>query len=286
VTLRRRCILSLAFAVPVALVLSPVVGMLLPDTPFHRVLQRTFIVLFGLFALWGPRMDPRTWPEGIQGLDVVGPDRFKRFWLGMAVSIVLMALILFVSWAVGGRGPREGDPTRSWLVHTLAALASGFLVGWFEEFLFRGYFRHALGGLVSAMFYSGAHLFRPLERSAGAGTEFDWLLGLKKLPLLFETWTDPQQLTIGLLSLFLFGLSLNRLADRTGTLWLGIGVHAGFVFGVSFYRPILDPFRSSDPWIFGGPRIYDGVLGLVGMALLYLAASRAPLPAWLQRRNT
>jgi hypothetical protein len=148
--------------------------------------------------------------------------------------------------------------------------------------------KDAIGGVASAALYSGAHYFRPLSGTAPAGPEYDPFLVLERASSMLEAWTVPRNATLGFFSLFLLGLALNRLRDRTGTLYLGIGVHAGLVFAVEAYRRILHPVTEKSAWIFGGPRLHDGMLGTLAIALLCLAVARLPLPgrSSLERRNT
>ena len=268
-------------AIAIGVVLSPFVGWLLPDVAKHRIVQRTIIGALILLIVPLRNYDPRTWTQGIQDLGLRGPHRFGRFWTGVGVATVLFGSLLLSNWLLDGRGPTTWVFTRNWAQHLAGALAAGFVIGWLEEFFFRGYLRRHIGGWWSAVVYSGVHLFRPLQWHGVVGDEFDPWLGVRMVPRMFESWADPRAVLVGFPSLLLFGLALNRLAHRTGTLWAGVGLHAGVVFAASYYRRFLDT-STDHPWIFGGPRLYDGVLGLIAMALFLVLASRAPLPRFLR----
>ena len=99
---------------------------------------------------------------------------------------------------------------------------------------------------------------------------------------MFESWLDPRIAGMGMVGLFLFGLALNRLRKRTGTLYLGIGLHAGLVFALAIYRRWVHGETPESLWVHGGARLHDGLLGVLFLALVCLAAYRAPLPRFLR----
>lgn len=281
---RRDLFVRLAAAVAATLVLAPLLGAVLDTVPFHRVMTRLFLVAL-VVAFVVRRGPPRTWPARLRGMGLAGPERGRRFLAGLLASILLLALLLLVSWALGGRAGTVAEPPplgRHLLKAALAALVVSFL----EEILCRGYFLDVIGGVPSALLYAAAHYLRPLQGSVPAGG-YDPLLGVKRLPELFGSFGEPRYLTLGLLSLFAFGLALNRLRERTGTLYLGIGLHAGLVFALALYPRFLTSFPGTrEAWIHGGGRLHDGLIGTLLLALLLLAAHRLPLPAFCTRRNT
>ena len=138
--------------------------------------------------------------------------------------------------------------------------------------------KDVLGGGRSALLFACGHFFRPLGDTAPAGEGYDSLLVFRRLGDLLEGWTDLRSVALGLPGLFLFALALNRLRDRTGTLYLGMGVHAGLVFTLASYRRFLSGDTPGDPWIWGGTRVHDGLVGVVALGLLLVAAHVVPLP--------
>jgi membrane protease YdiL (CAAX protease family) len=266
-------------AVTATLALAPLLGALLDTVPFHRIMTRTFLVAL-VIALAVRRGPPRTWPAKLRAMGLRGPERGRRFALGCFVSLVLVAVLLVVSWAVDGRAAAE--PHRvALLPHLAKACATALVVAWLEEILCRGYLLDVLGGAASALLYAAAHFMRPAAGSAPAAG-YDPLLGIKRLPELFQAWGNAQNATLGLVSLFLFGLALNRLRERTGTLYLGIGLHAGLVLALALYVRILTGDPVGNPWFFGGARLHDGVLGTGMLGALLVAAYLAPLPERLR----
>lgn len=282
---QRDLAVRLGAAVVATLVLAPVAGALLDTVPFHRVLTRLFLAAL-VVAFIVRRGHPRTWPARLRALGLAGPQRGRRFALGVAASVLLTVLLLALSWALGGRTAAVGEFSPL-VVHVLKAAAAALVVSFLEEILCRGYFLDVIGGWGSALVYAAVHYLRPQDSSAPAGTPYDPLLGVKRLPELGGSFLDPRLATLGLVSLFVFGLALNRLRQRTGTLYLGIGLHAGLVFVLALYPRFLTSFPGQRAaWIHGGGRLHDGVLGTLMTGLLLLAAWRLPLPRFCMRRNT
>ena len=281
---QRDLLVRLGAAVVATLVLAPLLGAVLETVPFHRVMTRLFLGSL-VVAFVARRGHPRTWPGRLRAMGLSGPDRRRRFLAGLLASILLTALLLVVSWALGARTGAVADPPPLGL-HLLKAALAAIVVSFLEEILCRGYFLDVIGGEMSALVYAAAHYIRPLHGSAPAGG-FDPLLGVKRLPELLGSFHDARNMTFGLLSLFVFGLALNRLRRRTGTLYLGIGLHAGLVFVLALYPRFLTSHPGAEAaCIHGGGRLHDGLLGVLMLALLLLAARRLPLPGFLTRRNT
>jgi membrane protease YdiL (CAAX protease family) len=277
--------LRVVCAVAATLVLAPVAGVLLPEIRFHRVMTR---VLLGslIVALLVRRRPVREWPAALQSMGLRGPDRGARLLAGVAVALALLALLIGVTWALGGLERPTAPHPRSILFHVGGALLTAIVVAFFEEVLCRGYMKDALGSVVSAFAFAAVHFFRPLHGSAPAGDGgYEPLLAVRRLPDIVESWTDPRLATLGLLSLFFLGLGLNRLRERTGSLYIGIGFHAGLVLGLKVYGRFLAVPAETNPWLFGGPRLHDGVLGTLMLALFLAAAWFLPLSSRLSRKR-
>jgi membrane protease YdiL (CAAX protease family) len=269
--------LRVAAAFVAALALSPVLGVVFTETPFHRVMTRTFQLAL-VVALVVRRGPVREWPAKLRAMGFRGPERAKRALLGAAVGIAAMSLLLLVSWALGGRPLAEGPHRLPLGVHLLRAAGTGIGVGLFEEIFFRGYLKGAIGGIPSAVLYAAVHFIAPIGKTAPAAEGYDPLLAVKRIHEL-NAWTDPQRAGLGIPCLFALGIALNRLRDRTGSLYVGMGLHAGVVFVLATYGRFL-VMKPENPWIHGGAFARDGVLPLLALLLLLLASYRAPLPPW------
>jgi len=281
--------LRFAVATLITLLLAPVLGWLFPQVKFHRIMTRTFQVMFLVALVWPS--PPRVWLGKLRELGARGPSRLPRFFSGFALAALLFGLLLLVSWALGGRDWRTTPFPKSIASHLFKACLVGMLVSFVEEVLFRGYLRRNMSGFVSAFLYAIVHYFRPLNGSAPAGRDFDPWLGFTRYWELLQGFTVLRNITLGVLSLFLIGMALNKLAERTGTLWMAIGVHAGLIFTVELYRRWFydnpsGEWSGSNAWIFGGGRLHDGLLGCGMAALLWLIAAKAPLPRLLLKEGT
>ena len=151
------------------------------------------------------------------------------------------------------------------------ALASGFAVGFLEEFVFRG---ALLGLLLKTMrkygaifflsaFFAVIHYLKPPDLELAA-SEVDWSTGFMMLGKLFERFTEWQSLVGILLTLFAVSWVLCEVRMRTRSLWLPVGLHAGWVFGLKTFGAFTDKtpkLRGMMPWVGGDLR--SGVAPLV-----------------------
>jgi membrane protease YdiL (CAAX protease family) len=278
-TSRRELVIRLLVAFLLTLALVPVVALLLPQTAFHRLVTRTLLICILGVLLLG-RSHPRTWGTALRKMGLRGPAGLRDLAYGSVASLVVFAVVLGLSWAGGGRQAAQGQV--DWPLAIMEALLAGLGVAILEETVWRGYLRGVLGAALSSFLYAAVHYFRPLDGSPPAPGPYDPLMAVRRLPEMFQSFTEPRHLTLGMLSLFIFGMLLCRLRRRAGTLWLSIGVHAGFVFCIALYRGLLQDVAVGSPWIYGGTRIYDGALGLAAVTLLWWAAWRVPVTRRVQ----
>jgi len=190
----------------------------------------------------------------------------KLFWVGALWGIAALTLLMLTMHGVGVfdfghfalHGPR---------VLKFAAYYAAFflLVGFFEEFLLRGYSQftlaHGIGFWPAAIVLSAGfiafHLSNPGETVSGL-------------------------LAVGAIGFF-FCLTLRR----TGNLWFAVGFHASWDWGETYLYSVPDSGSMSpghllnssfhgSPWLTGGSAGPEGSLLLfVLVALLWLAFDRA-----------
>jgi membrane protease YdiL (CAAX protease family) len=172
------------------------------------------------------------------------------------------------------------------------AILAGFTVGVLEEIFFRGIiFRGLLEDwkplpafLLANLFYSALHFVKPGERYFLSGIE-PWA-GFRHLFSTFAPFFEPAEIAPGLIGLCLIGIVLSYAFARTGTLYLSIGLHAGWVIAIKTIR-VFGDYRGEDlGWVFGSsdPKIVSGVVTwagiiLVGLAVHWLTRNRAGLYA-------
>ena len=273
----KKVYIRLGAAIVLTFVLTPMLAAwVLPDVRWHRVATRTFLV--GLILIFAAGAgDPRTWLQKLRGLGLRGPMRGERFLIGAVMAFMLIVILLLAGAALGGRGASVLTPSRSLLSAIGRALFTAGMVSVIEEILCRGFLKDTIGGAMSALLYAGAHYFRPMHRTAPADG-YDPLLVFRRFPDLLEGWTRTNHFTFGLLGLFLFGLALNRLKDRTGTLYMGIGVHFGVVFGLKMYSRWIERNPGGSRMIWGSSRLHDGLLGALIMLACLIWAYRGRIP--------
>ena len=160
-------------------------------------------------------------------------------------------------------------------------LTAGF-VAVVEEWLFRGVllglavraFGTWTGVLSVSAVFAGIHFITPASSPDGS---VGWGTGFAQIARVFDSAPPFASLALGFLSLFVAGLILALAALRTRSLWLPIGLHAGWILGqqslqlLAKYR--IKPADELLPWI--GPNVVSGAVpvGLVPVFVLLLTGA-------------
>jgi len=245
--------------------------------PFHRVLSRC-VQISGLVLLW-----PALRWIGLRRVADLGlqrnPSAVRDLVFGLLIAVSLVGLLAVGCFAMGVFAARP-DPEWSKLGRiVLTAVA----VGGIEEIVFRGVvlglclwsLRPAGAIAVSTLLFAALHFMKP-ARSVLAAGEVRWWSGWAELTNFTGAWPDAGVLLYGFASLVAAGLILGVAAVRTRSLWLPIGLHAGWVFAQQttqvFLRPANGDAVSLLPWI--GPNLVSGAVptGLLPLAVLGLNA--------------
>ena len=246
------------------------------DFPFYRYFSRvTQVVAFVLLApllLWLGIRSTREF--GLERNPRAGRDVLAGFLIAAFSGALLGgAFLLFDVY-------RVKQDLMPLLLLRIAATAG--VVALFEEFLFRG----VLLGLVVKSFgrwpaavaisliFSSVHFLRP-----GRQTDFEveWWSGLAQILRVFDAAPPFMFLVAGFVSLFTAGMILAFARLRTHSLWLPIGLHAGWIFcqqalqWLARYR--VRPPEALLPWI--GPNVVSGAvpIGLLPLGVLLLTAA-------------
>lgn len=141
-------------------------------------------------------------------------DAFGRyFWLGVAWGLLAVTCVMMPIFAAGGFSFGGLALHGSSLVEYGVGWTVVFLmVGFFEEFLFRGYLQYTLTTAIG--FWPSAIVLSIIFGFVHFGSRAEnWMGGV----------------TAGL-----FGLFLCLTLRRTGNLWFALGLHASFVYGETF----------------------------------------------------
>jgi membrane protease YdiL (CAAX protease family) len=240
--------------------------------PFHRYFSRS-VQISALLLLW-----PAFRWVGIQRISVLGIDPNPRWKRDLAIGFVLAFLpVLALGAGYFFYGVYEFRP--NWEgAKFLRVAGTACVVSVIEEFLFRCVFLGvcllAIGRVaavgISAVFFAVVHFLKTSKQASEAPVT--WLSGFDQLPLLFSSAPPWPLLGWGFLSLLLAGILLAVATIRTRSLFLAIGLHAGWILGQQGIQ-ILGKFdiKPSDqllPWV--GENVVSGAVptGLVPLAVL------------------
>jgi uncharacterized protein len=272
-------LLGTALAPPIYWMLHPTV-----DFPFYRYLSRTIqvtaIVLLFPLLLWLGIRSPRE--LGLERNPRAAHDALVGLCLALAPGALFgAACLMFDVYRI------KEDLVPFLLLRIL--LTAG-LVAVVEECLFRG----VLLGLASRSFgqwpaalgvsvvFAGVHFLRP---SKGVDSSVEWWTGLAQILRVFDGAPPPSLWIAGFFSLLTAGIILAFATFCTRSLWLPIGLHAGWIFcqqalqWLAKYR--VKPPEALFPWI--GPNVVSGAVptGLVPLAVLLLTGAGV----WFYLRN-
>lgn len=260
--------------------------------PFPRYFNRA--ILLGALLLVGPILrwmradrDPRK-KSLLEFLDLAPNPHWRRHLL--VGFLAAGATLLLLGSAYVGLGWYAGrDSGEALGMVLLSALGTGLAVGFLEEFVFRGALYAVLGRVLGprALFYTIAVFFAVIHffhapRSLDAeevrwGTGF-WMVG-RIFQYFFSQFADPYFLLSEFLVLFAIGIVLGWVREETRSLWLGIGLHAGWVFGVKVLSPLTTrAFERSEmmPWL--GDTLRVGLVSCIVVCLTGLG-----IRLWLRR---
>ncbi|MCE2825857.1 MAG: CPBP family intramembrane metalloprotease [Verrucomicrobium sp.] len=254
-------------------------GSSLAGQPFRRYVDRSLLAL-ALAALW-PMMR-LGWFPGIQSAGLAWRPRSRGdLWIGLTGGMLSMAVVAGTAIGFGARTWNPNHPLPLYFLHVARALGAAVAVSLIEEFLFRGMIlgslrrcrSFAVSAAISSSLFAIVHFFRRPESPASV----DPWTGLEVLGRMLAGLSDPASLLPGLLSLGLIGWLLSWCRERTGSLWLPIGLHAGWIFWFKSYQFLTVPAAGSEAqaWWWGSTRLHDGWLTLVVLALTSLLIVRS-----------
>jgi membrane protease YdiL (CAAX protease family) len=163
-----------------------------------------------------------------------------------------------------------------------AVLIASTVVPFIEELLFRGFILGVLvrslprivAILLTSALFSIIHFLKPPEQSL-PNDAVNWLSGFNSIAHSFSQFSDPLLIAGGFLTLFAIGWILADARLARHSLWLPIGLHAGWIFGSGAFSKAAHREVLILPWL--------GKDLLVGIVPLMLAlASWALVRCWLR----
>ena len=110
---------------------------------------------------------------------------------------------------------------------------------------------------VTSTIFSILHFLKAPERTT---TSVHWGSGFVSIANSFTQFAQPMLLVAGFLTLFLIGWILADARVRTQSLWLPIGLHAGWIFANGAFNKIAQREMLALPWL--GRNLLIGIVPL------------------------
>ena len=250
------------------------------DTYFKRALLLTALLgLWPLIRAIRPRRptdDDSVWLPLFRrpGNSLLsGPRQCSLGFFSCGGIFLIMALLIHI------QGWRIWDPTVSTNEIPNLALKSlqpAIAVSFLEEILFRGLlmgvflrsFRPAFTILAISLLFAFVHFLQP-PSGTNVSDPYALTAGFEMLALIGQRFLEPQLLIFSFSSLFLTGIILAIARQRTGSIWLPIGMHAGWIFSVQLYMKLTEhhPNHANGAGIYLGDSIREGVLPLTALII-------------------
>ncbi len=242
--------------------------------PFPRIFDRTVMVLVALAVISQAR-ELRVVPLLHSGFD--RPIRnLRRTTRGFLIAIAAIAMLIYIAVVMGAHA--EDTSAGIWALmpkYFLAAIVIAIIEeGFFRAFLMvgmEGDFGRTPALLLSSAIYAIAHLVRSPAKFYVSGIHP--LAGFETLGLSFAHLANPALMMPTFLGLFLLGIVLGEAFLETGTVYLPIGLHAGFVLGAKLWPRMTSAGAELPSWLrgYGSQPLISGLAAwMVAIAILLL----------------
>ena len=234
---------------------------------FGKYLNRSILLMF-LCGLWPLINHLKLASFNELGLHK-NPHKVRHLILGLSVGFVVLIVCGCIGTAMDYREFHGRMPAIGALG---AALLAALVVSPLEEGLFRGLLLKVMSRRFSirvamwsqALVFGVIHFLRPDAAYRHYRGEVGTWTGFELVPLIFTNLGDPAKLIGGLTTLCLVGYTLADLRLRTRSLWLPIGLHAGWILGLKMIRLFTD--KESAPDLFYQiTRIPGGVVAIAAV---------------------
>jgi len=254
--------------------------------PFHRVADRLGMVTLAVgFLLIARRL--RLADRNSLGFGLPAARFLKEAGIAFGIGVVLMGLIIAIMLALQLRLLRPGVALSLANFGKLATvgLLRGIAVALIEETFLRGAMWTGIAResgamtatVLTSLIYALTHFVSSYHVPAD---QIGWLSGLTMLDGSFGAFARPLQIADAYLCLFAVGVVLATVRMRTGNIAASLGLHAGWVWVITFVRET-SVADLSNP-LHGLLSQFDGVVGwlvcawtvLVGFGLNWFYGSR------------
>ena len=230
---------------------------------FNRAVLLCAIVFIIPFLRW-VRLDRHllpTWQPVGRGV--------AQWALGFVLAAGLLLALGFIFLKMGAYQLRPRPDWFKFGEPLTAALGAGIV----EEFFFRGLLlglllrtmsvRSAL--LAGTFIFAIVHFMKPPEGWQIEDAQVTWASGFLVLRQIAAGFGDVDFLLAEFATLFAVGWVLALARMKTGALWLGIGLHGGWVFGLKYFSALTRSQPGWLPWI--GSNLKIGLLPLLVVLL-------------------
>jgi len=159
-------------------------------------------------------------------------------------------------------------------------LVPSITVPFIEEVFFRGIIlgillrtgRKYIAILAVSLLFAVVHFLKAPERTSEI---VSWTSGFSSIAHAFQGFGDSMMVASALATLFFIGWILADARVLTHSLWLSIGLHAGWIFGSGAFSRLARQQTLAFPWI--GKNMLVGIIPLGVAALTWLV-----MRAWLK----
>jgi membrane protease YdiL (CAAX protease family) len=228
---------------------------------FHRALLLGAIVLLWPLLRW----------LGIKTRRDLALEPNPRWLRDVGIGFILSWLpVLFCEIFLVGRGLYSMRSNVSAL-GVFSIIPAAVVVPLIEEALFRGLFLGVLlrafrpwkANVITAAIFSILHFLKAPDQTT---TSVHWSSGFLSLAHSTDQFSQPTLVLAGFTTLFVIGVALAHARIRTQSLWLPIGLHAGWIFSSEAFSKIARREVTALPWL--GTSL---LVGLVPLAVCLLS---------------
>ncbi len=251
--------------------------------PFHRYFNRMFQVSMGVTL---PFLLYRSGFLSFKALGLRSSQACRELAFGAGSSLMIFALYgatLLLAGLYDRLSFYSGIPW-GWIFGRI--FLTSVLVAFFEELFFRGYLYplfkqsmpRALAIGINAVFFAIVHYIKP-ERSEDLDS-VHWDSGFRMLGLAAEHLSHLSEMIGGIVVLITIASMLCWSLDRTRSLYVAIGLHAGWIFALQWHAEAMRPHVSWPVWVLGGGDLSQGVIAVLPLFLQWLLLNK-----WLPRKH-
>jgi hypothetical protein len=202
----------------------------------------------------------------------------RHLLLGLGLSIASMVILYIVGWSMGAYYVRETFK-RGFAGKMLTYFVGAILVGLIEETFFRGAifgmlrkgFGLVAGAMLASVLFSAVHFASP-EPTVGV-VYGHWDAGLRMLPHMFSEVDFRWEFGFMAVTLFLMGLTLCFFYAYFENIYLAMGLHAGWVWGMKVGDYFIERARYPHLVLFGpSMTVAKSVVAILLMSLFMMVA--------------